>query len=596
MRTIIIAVILIAISNSISGQYIRVTEKVKDNMIELKSTESNIVDINSQLEVEIIKDSLIMKMSKSLGINQDLRSQVEKLNYILENQIEILNKLETNVANLSKEQQIETLGGYSLLMVKFYERLMEAKNNEIRNSANKYLAEYIDLRKVGKINIITYPDHVTYVILKLLSETDKTLKMIGSSEDFQKIKFQLTATLNTGTGYPSKVHIENFDNYSEGEYHQVPRWVTTFSDEDIAEFEKMKISSEQLNKMVNYDIDNLSDLIHANFKSIGCLQKLVFKMESEVQNNITIDEQQKNGVKKLVENLSDEFIEFTNILTANNKDVNILELFNNYKEVVIVAADSLSSRISSLSEENTELVASLPPELSNLFKQINTCRDELSKDIESVKTITEVAANLLSPLKKTGDIADQVSDEVLSFSSDNLPSRGYINLETSGPRKSGNKLIIRMKVIGPEKDGVVPPNETIEKRTLELQLTKVYSISKVTLILAIPYGSKKIELQKMNDVQFAPSGSLLFKYGSRKSRTWNFLNPGIGFNISTPDFNLDGTPDVGLGVIGTVLKDILSIGWSYNTTTNSPYWFVGLSIPITMPGLPINTVQSKSVE
>ena len=97
-----------------------------------------------------------------------------------------------------------------------------------------------------------------------------------------------------------------------------------------------------------------------------------------------------------------------------------------------------------------------------------------------------------------------------------------------------------------------------------------------------------------NKFQFTPSGSLLFKFGSRKSRTWNYLEPGIGFNISTPDFDLDGTPEIGLGGVLTVLKDVLSIGVSYNTKTDNPYWFFGLSLPFSIPGVPINSVQTNA--
>ena len=112
--------------------------------------------------------------------------------------------------------------------------------------------------------------------------------------------------------------------------------------------------------------------------------------------------------------------------------------------------------------------------------------------------------------------------------------------------------------------------------------------------MAQPYFYSSDVVKLDNPFQFAPAGNLLFKKGSRENKTWHFINPGFGFSMSTPDFDLDGVPEVGVGAVVTALNDVISLGISYNTKTDNPYWFFGLSLPFDMMGLPVNTIQTES--
>ena len=109
-----------------------------------------------------------------------------------------------------------------------------------------------------------------------------------------------------------------------------------------------------------------------------------------------------------------------------------------------------------------------------------------------------------------------------------------------------------------------------------------------TLVLANPYNrlnSASVELE--NKFQFAPSYGIFMKWGSRKSKFYNdFLTLGVGAGFSSPDFNLDGTPEFGAGIIITAFKDILSAGWSWNFGVDTPYSFIGFNLPFTVGGLP----------
>ncbi len=124
----------------------------------------------------------------------------------------------------------------------------------------------------------------------------------------------------------------------------------------------------------------------------------------------------------------------------------------------------------------------------------------------------------MAPFKNTAKVADEIGGKALEFSLDNFPEIGYIDLKTTGKRMNGDELEIKIKLKTEEDKAKNLPGETLEMRTFTLQQIKVYSITKVTLILAIPPASSNVELLEKNNVQFSPSGSLLFKFGSRKSK------------------------------------------------------------------------------
>ncbi|MEL6942081.1 MAG: hypothetical protein AAFO82_05380, partial [Bacteroidota bacterium] len=110
-----------------------------------------------------------------------------------------------------------------------------------------------------------------------------------------------------------------------------------------------------------------------------------------------------------------------------------------------------------------------------------------------------------------------------------------------------------------------------------------------SLVLADPLNQTSIAspIKLENQFQFAPNYGIFMKWGSRKSKFYNdFLSFGVGLGFSSPDFNLDGTPEFGAGIMLTGFRDILSFGWSWNFGVDAPYTSIGFNIPFTVGGLP----------
>lgn len=104
------------------------------------------------------------------------------------------------------------------------------------------------------------------------------------------------------------------------------------------------------------------------------------------------------------------------------------------------------------------------------------------------------------------------------------------------------------------------------------------------------------ELALTRQFQFAPNVNFIFKRGSPENDFINFIQLGIGISISTSDFDLNTSPDFSFGLVGTVLRDLISVGISYNTSIDNTFWFVGFSLPFTGIGLPLGIVKNEAVE
>lgn len=49
--------------------------------------------------------------------------------------------------------------------------------------------------------------------------------------------------------------------------------------------------------------------------------------------------------------------------------------------------------------------------------------------------------------------------------------------------------------------------------------------------------------------------------------------------MATLDFNSDNNPEVGIGVVVSVFKDYLQVGYGRNIGIDKYYWFLGICLP-----------------
>ena len=539
-------------------------------------SELNLIDINATVEVKLDKNQILLQIPYDAASNKQLVAKVQELNFILSNQIELLNLLEGRVIDKTAEAQLDD---YTTLMTQFYERLMA--NPEVRKTANKLFQEFFS----PSVDKNVYANPQTYVLKNLSAEYVKAIEELYKSSEAGKAKIYLTAFLTTKNEQNRKVHIENFDTYAEGEFYEVERWVTTFSKEDIDAFKQTKILADNLNALVDEKFTYVKNYLAANLESIGCIQKLLQDVQSIINDKDLVFQSEVKDAEVFLESLKAELLGVSaplNSLTdlGTQADVTALDIFNARSNAASAALQIFPSKAESFFKGLKNSVVN-NPRVKALQAQVETCKVKVSEDLVKIKSLTANIADLLNGFKKSSNSASDIGDEVLQFNINDLPGTGYINLKTTGKRDNGSELLLKLQV---SKDGASKSKTTLLEQRYKLQQLGFYTITNVSVILANPFNrGANVMLEK--DFQFAPSGSLIFKFGSRTSKTWNFIDPGFGFNVSTPDFDLDGSPDIGLGGVVTLIRDIVSVGAAYNTNTDTPYWFFGLSLPFSTLGL-----------
>jgi hypothetical protein len=272
--------------------------------------------------------------------------------------------------------------------------------------------------------------------------------------------------------------------------------------------------------------------------------------------------------------------------------LNALEGFNQAQSEFLNLATTLKNDLNAFKNRLTEAGKT---QVAEITADVQTCVALLDNDITLIKQVYSVITSLLTPFKQSATAAADVAGDAFSFSLDKLPKFGRIDLKTTGKRENGDEIVIKVIARSAEDVKTNMPGEVLEARAITLQQVNAYSETNIGVILASP-KERNASVTLPSKVQFAPSGSLLLKFGSRKSMLWNNISPGIGFNISTPDFNMDGQPDISYGGVVTLFRNVLSGGISYNTKTASQFWFVGLSLPFASLGLPLGNVETQKAK
>ena len=592
-QRIITAFVLLASILSYGQDRLIEISEIKNLTDTIPINPSGIIDINSDLALKIMRDNLAMKVGSTTKANPQLISELERYNKILTYQKGIQDVLHTDLTNATLSERITVLGKFSDQMSDFYTDLFEDKELE-----EKFEAYYDAFEELPVVEQKKYGDYyVPYGLEQLSIEIAENLKQLQEIIDQKKIEIQVTAYLNTKEEINRKVHVENFDEYELGEFYKVDRWVTSFSKEDVVAFNNTQELANELNDLVDNNFKDIQSVLKENIRSVECTNNLLKEINQLIADRETIFSTNLSVATLALHEIKESFTELYKIADSvkeyDGTSGNVLELFNATQEEFMTKAITLPSKIDVILQNLPIEIRDGNPEIVSLKGSFESCKTIIQSDIAQLKKISQVVTGIMKPSRIAAQNGMDIGKKVYAFGISELPEKGYIDLKRTGKRANGDQLLIRVTILTPEPKTKKKRRTTIDKMVLTLQQIKVYSRSNVSVILASPFNaSENVMLE--NKFQFTPSGSLLFKYGSRSSRTWNYLEPGIGFNISTPDFDLDGTPEIGLGAVITALKDVLSVGVSYNTKTDNPYWFFGISLPFSIPGVPINNVQTNA--
>lgn len=578
-------VILILAPAPNSGQVLSISEADRTGKvipIDLTKQNTAIIDINNSLLIKIAREEIKESVIKFFKPNMKKQtSEIKKITEILGKQNQMLDILASTEG--SYEQRKKNLSFFSQNMYDLIDSLkkeaaLRKKLNEILGSDDNEYKQYSMIFELARQKINTFN-----------SEFDKLL-------NDEKVYFRLGGWLRYQNGEETPIHIPQFDTYENGKFYEVPRFVMPTTKELEDQYSAAAKAAEEYNAkgQTSFDVlkSRLSNLEESFLKSLDCAK-------SNIERNVKI----VSSVKGLNDRAD-------NLVKSSKGVVNKIDELYKIIDGINAAQTSFNTAVASFNTA-VGIIKSIKVDVSGIIDEFNKAKKQFGEGMKLVQTdslkkmfieaITETEkcltqfnekckASLDTDFKEIqywlglsvpeqSKINSELTEKVKSFLLEDIPESTEVDLRNTGQRSAGDeihlKAFIEQKA---DKDEKSVPRE-LEHRSFTMFQIGLHTQLTACVVFLDPTNNSKTKL--VRQFQAAPSYSLLFKFGFRKSYVLNkFWDFGFGINISAPDFNLDSDPEIGLGVVATAVKDYFQIGAGRNMGVDTWYWFFGLKLPV----------------
>jgi hypothetical protein len=544
---------------------------------------NGIVEINGTLLLELNRDAIRQEMQTFAGVQPaDLRL-VSKYKNFLEQKTQMLRLLQEGVASANGKPNYVKLDSLSALLDGFYTNLLS--DPELLSMAAKAHQEYKQKVAAQLIDRKTYTDDM-YFVEYFANAAKSVLDRLESAE---QVRFKLAGKLKSSNGLARPVHLgDDFDDIPE-ENFVVPRWVFSLSDAQKQELRAVAQVANQLDSLRIKSMKDVKNAFFSAFSSKNCFETLQKEFEALPDLMKGFSDTLARRAMAIIKPLQDQLI---NVQSQYLGVPNTAAGINNMEQL-----SGFNSQLETLNTTSVNFFKNLPnvlqqipndiqatPQIQHLFKLRDDCAMQAKTDINNFRRLFSAIATGYGGAGAEQDFNNKITDQVKRLSVGNLPAESFVDLTRTGRRENGDVLVLQAYVQLDNNANNAKPAQ-IYRQEINLQQIAMYSEVKVNLILANP--TVTVPGLSKNFV-FAPSYSILLRKGSRKSKFYNeFINIGIGLNISAPDFNLDGTPEFGAAFAISAIKDIISAGYGYNFGTDAPYYFIGFRVPFASAALPI---------
>ncbi|SDF67303.1 hypothetical protein SAMN04488121_102618 [Chitinophaga filiformis] len=423
-----------------------------------------------------------------------------------------------------------------------------------------------------------------YALNKRLADLDAQL---SQSPVYNDVRVQIGGWL-MHNNQPSPLHFNGLDENPLGEYYEVERWKFTLTDAQAAQLEDIQkwVKNSQQREL------NVDEILRGEYvrQFTGILEQRLktdfedFKKEGEKVLATLQDQQIVTDVKKIlaqgdqIKTLLTEKVKYYQAISNNTLPADGIAFISR-----------LQTDVTTINGEFSEMKALLTAFQSHVPAATAEVRTQCANLITMAGGKVTELANLLIPddllrfgqeRRRLEGLALSFSDKVYSLALGDIPSEATTDLLYAGFRQAGDRVVIKM---------VVTNTSTKKSLLEETHSVTLYRIlphleATVGVIFAHPLTATKIE----KDVQMAPYYNVLFKGIFGMSQQWkrnsslpnNLLDLNFGLHVSSPDFDKDDVPELGLGVVASALKDYLQVGWAYNLFQGANYVFIGFRLPI----------------
>ncbi|MBL7775539.1 MAG: hypothetical protein JNK89_06020 [Saprospiraceae bacterium] len=529
-----------------------------------------IVDINSQLEIRPDRDAIRLRALELTGQaaqGQALTERLRRIENILRNQQRIIDYIN------------QTLSGADVPADSLLQMLLQmtgeiSQDSVLRPEFNRFNQEFNQRlrqdRNFGRTN-----DRFLYALGRFNDQLDSINRDLRALESAARVKFSLRAFRKDKSG-GARLHITNFDQFAEGEFFNVDKWVLSFSPEQIQQLQNYRDLADTLNLGAQAAIASFKNQLFGLLPALDCIgtmpAEFLLAVETVPADARAIIDQSLTDVNARIEEIKNELV---NLSPGQSFDI---------QQQLNAARVNLDT----IFQQTQRSLLNLPQSNEHL-RNIRDCAQQTLDDVKKIQGF--VAGFPANYLQKIYLASDTLADEVLAFALDEIPEIGTLDLQYTGRREPGDEIRIEALFVPVADSTNRSRNFTvIETRELKMIHVGAHSDTKIGLLMAQPYTLDDPDASKF---RFAPSAAVLLKFGNRHSHFYNnFLNPGIGIVTSSPDFDRDGIPEFAVGLTGTLFRDILSLGWSWNVGADKPFYFLGVHLPFNLPGLPVSPTQS----
>ncbi len=546
----------------------------------IKIKDGGIADINSTLVV-ILNKKAIAEKSQVMSGGAPINSQdLVKLKKLLQNQQRILELLNEDVS----KPDFEKLGELANYMIDFSnEVLADSVLGAIYTEAfNEYMAKLETGQVTGS------PD--AFIFSYFINKTEELASSISSAMGDSDVKFSLVGNLRSRKGRRAIKLSNEFDNLA-AEYFTVPQFEFALSDDDKKELRQIANFTQNIKALKEKGEKKIDELLNQSFQSKFCIENLHEQLKNINERASTLFPSKADEVKS---NLQKPYFEASELVLKYTKgqgiadEVDNVQLLVGFNDDLVTTQQKVDSLLFHMDRGLAAVVADMPsdPVLLQIRQTYDGCKASLKADRDRMVAIYQDVTTFLDQARRAVEAVDKISEKIKRLDFDQIPEKAFIDLTETGFRENGDRMHIKA-VIWREVDGKEKPL-TIDERIFTVQQIGVFSVVKPLLLLANPFDDNSPNVQLKSDFQFAPSYSMLFKVGSRKSNAFNnFWSPGLGFNFSATDFDTDGIPEFGAGLELSLIRDYLAAGLGYNFGADETYYYFGFRLPFGAVPLPL---------
>jgi hypothetical protein len=537
-------------------------------------TDSSLVDINSTLQIHINKAELkkIVGEKSDQAMPAQTITAIAFLTTVLQQQNKVLNEFKRNIQSYNPSDTAE--------IRKFNERMQVigefATTVFIKDPTTFNYYINLDPKKTGLV------EGIFIAAGKRLDDLQAELVEFKSGK---KSTLQLGVWIHTKAG-KTPIHLKGYDELPEQGYYSVERWQIMPTKEQLDQLHQLQ-SFAQANKETGLDVISIFLQKTVNqFKDN--FAKLAKDDLAEIQsafNGIKI-EVQSSAIPAKIETLTKNYTSLLNTLQTKIDQYQLWFSTKPLPSVIMLGSqlkqdnDFLIEKISVLLGNLNAVIAEIEALPVSIRTKAEALRDLVKHKVDGmIKAIVPPGIEPLIEGYKFDAASLEYSDKVFKLSINDAPVTTKLDLGTTGKREEGDKILIKLSVADENGSSVIDEAKEITMYSLAPHLQGT-----VGVIFAHPTTTTNISKQ----FQMAPYYNLLFKsvwpwtekYHRRSVMNNSFWDFSWGLHVSTPDFNKDDVPELGVGIVVSGIKDILQIGFAHNIFENKPYWFFGIRLPV----------------